>query len=271
MKKSLECLLFLLLVLFASPGSVSSENGKHPVELPACRQQLLETAFMRSFNDPEEFKASGIFQLLGDNEEEVSQIGKITPRPAKIRVEAVPDTGAGEFVSLKVFCDKVFYYNLTIERVMFDFPACVIDQNHLHEGRLRFVSGRQINLITEVSADDILKVFDFYAQSRSLSGMNMKLENNLARLQGRIKKGFVTAEFALRGTTHLSDSKTVVFRCEKLLLNGMTMPRNAIATIFKQINPVFDATKTWLNLNVAKISIKPGFVETHATINHKKG
>ncbi len=271
MKKLPECLLFFLLLFCGHGNIVSSEPAVGSDRPPAASEQLLVAAFTKTFNNPDEFKASGIFQLLGYNDSEISQIGKITPRPSRIRVETVTDSGIGRFASLKVFCEKVFYYNLTIERVVFNFPDCVIDETQLQNGRLRFVAGKQIELTTEVSADDILKVFELYAQARSLSSMNMKLASNSARLRGRIKKGIVTADFSLQGTTQLLDPKTIFFRCERLLLNGMPMPRNAVAAIFKQINPVFDASKTWLNLNVARVCIKPGFVETQATINHKKG
>lgn len=208
---------------------------------------------------------------MGYNETEIAQIGKITPRPANISIEADHDEAFGSYRNLKVLCHKVFYYNLTIERVLFDFPKCSINTEELKAGRLRFTTGEQISLKTEVSADDILRVFNLYAKAKSLSGMRMKLEKNCARLTGRVKKGFVTAAFNLHGNTELVNPKTVIFRCERLNLNGFPVPRNVISSIFRQINPVFDSSKTWFNLNVASISIKPGFVETHATIDRKKG
>ncbi len=270
MKKLLRPFL-VLLVLSVLIGGSSQALIEMPAPSPEQQLQILEAAFMKAFQDPEEFKASGIFQLLGYDAAEISLIGKITPRPASLSVEILPAEGDGSFRTLKVLCNKVSYYNLTIERVTFDFPDSSISLDELANGRLRFKTGSRIDLKTEVSANDILKVFELYAQARSLSGMKMKLDKNSARLVGRIKKGFVTAQFDLKGNTQLLDPKRVYFRCEKLTLNGMPMPRNAVAQIFKQINPVFDASKTWLNLNVASIAIKPGFVETLASISPKKG
>jgi hypothetical protein len=296
--KRLHKLLFFFLLFLANPSNMSllsevlvdveasaaigvadTQNASKTINASATpaiqaaliEKQNLETAFMKTFSDPEEFKASGIFQLLGYNSVEIAQIGKITPRPAEIKVETELSTTPGSYRNLKVLCSKVCYYNLTIERVLFDFPECSIDTAELQAGRLRFLSGEQISLKTEVSADDILRVFNLYAQARSLSQMSMTLEKGRALLKGRIKKGIVTAAFNLRGRTELVDPKTVMFRCERLHLNGYPLPRNVIASIFKQINPVFDSNKTWLNLNVASISIKPGFVVTHATIDRKKG
>lgn len=263
--------LLLMLLMASFSGSLPGHVQDLPEVRVASDALMLETAFIKAFNDPEEFKATGIFQLMGYNAAEIAQIGKITPRPASISVEFDADPLPGTFRSLRVKCFRVLYYNLTIETVQFDFPECSIDVEELAAGRLRFKSGGQISLITDVSADDILKVFAFYAKSRSLSGMKMKLAKNSAQLHGRVKKGFVTAEFRLSGNTRLIDAKTVTFNCERLFLNGMAMPRNVIATIFRQINPVFDARKTWLNLNIASITIKPGFVQTHATIDRKKG
>ncbi len=263
--------LLLMLLMTSFFGSLPGQAESLPEVTVASDALLLETAFIKAFNDPEEFKATGIFQLLGYNAVEIAEIGKITPRPASVSVEFAAGPLPGMFRSLRVKWSRVLYYNLTIETVQFDFPECSIDVAELAAGRLRFKTGGQISLVTDVSADDILKVFAFYARSRSLSGLKMKLAKNSARLHGRVKKGLFTAEFKLNGNTRLINAKTVTFNCERLFLNGMSMPRNVIATIFRQINPVFDSRKTWLNLNISSITINPGFVQTHATIDRKKG
>ncbi len=260
----------IMFFAFCQPAIAASESVV--LEMPVSTGTIcLEQAFWKAFNDPEEFKATGIFQLMGYNGEEIAQIGKITPRPASISIEVEEAPGNGKYKTLKVHCSRVLYYNLTIDRVLFEFPECSIDTDELAAGRLRFKTGEKIRLVTEVSADDILKVFALYARAKSLSRLKMNLEKDCARLRGRVKSGIVTVDFKLHGNTRLVDAKTVLFKCEKLVLNGMPLPHNAIAAIFRQINPVFDAGKTWLNLNVAHICIKPGFVETHATIDRKKG
>lgn len=268
--------MVLILLMISGPvlHARSMRINPEPVMVAGIAGDLqhnLETAFWKAFTDPGEFRASEIFQLLGYNAAEIAQIGKITPMPAKISVEAEKNGQPDGFNNIRVTCHNVYYYNMTIERVVFDFPACRLNLDELSCGRLRFVSGDCIRLKTEVSQSDILKVFDLYARAKALTGLKMKLEKDRATLVGRIKKGFIVAEFNLRGNTELVDSKTVMFRCQRLTLNGSPMPRNAIAGIFAQINPVFDASKTWLNLNVASINIRPGFVETIATIDRKKG
>ncbi len=263
-------MLVIMLMSFVQPAIAGSEAAAPGLPV-ASSAQCLEKAFLKAFNDPEEFKATGIFQLLGYSGDEIAQIGKITPRPASISIEGEEAAGNGVYKTLKVHCNKVIYYNLTIEKVLFEFPECSIDTDELAAGRLRFKTGEKISLVTEVSAADILKVFSLYAKARSLTGLRMDLKKDCASLRGRVKSGIVTVDFRLHGNTRLVDAKTVLFKCEKLILNGMPLPRNAIAAIFRQINPVFDAGKTWLNLNVAQICIKPGFVETHASIDRKKG
>jgi len=110
-----------------------------------------------------------------------------------------------------------------------------------------------------------------FAKARSLSHLKLDLDKDRAHLKGRVKRGLLVVEFNLNGETQLTDPKTVFFRCNRLVLNGSIMPRNAVNAIFSQINPVFDASKTWLNLNIASIRITRGFVETIATIDAKKG
>ncbi|MDD2998441.1 MAG: hypothetical protein EOM80_06000 [Erysipelotrichia bacterium] len=263
MKKTIS--IFCLFVVLLFPSFAGAQAVTFDL------QRGLETAFWKAFSEPEEFKACEIFQLLGYNTAEISMIGKITPRPSKIIVEAEACEIPADFRNIKVICTNVLYYNLTIERVVFDFPDCRIDLDELKNGRLRFLAGDRINVKTEVSQRDILKVFDLFAKASALSRLRLKLDDEVASLKGRVKKGVFVVEFNLKGSTQLVDPKKVVFRCDRLLLNGSPMPRNAVNSIFSRINPVFDATKTWLNLNIASINIKSGFVETIATIERKKG
>ncbi len=256
-------IVFILVLFIAAPVKISAE--------PEKLQELMVNAFFRTFSEAAEFRNSEIFQLMGYSDGEIAEIGRITPRPASISVLIEPEAEPGHFRNIKVICQQVHYYNLVIERVTFEFPDCRLDMTELAHGRLRFLSGILIKLKTEVSQNDILKVFDFFARARSLSGLKLELESGQARLKGRVRQGFLVVEFRVQGDTHLLDNKTVMFKCRKLVLNGSPLPRNAINQIFAQINPVFDASKTWLNLNIASICIRPGFVETIATIEKKKG
>ncbi|EKD83760.1 MAG: hypothetical protein ACD_39C00468G0004 [uncultured bacterium] len=256
---SLLCLLPF--IASASAGSANSEN----------LQKNLEAAFMRAFSDPTEFRNTEVFQLLGYSSEEIAEIGKITPRPAAITVCAESNGQNDAFKNISVNCTKVLYYNLTIDRVTFDFPDCRLCLEELKQGRLRFLESGQIKLKTEVSSDDIARVFDLVARARKLTSLRIKLDKDLATIRGRVKRGLFVVDFKLSGDTELVDPKTVIFRCDRMTLNGSALPRNAVNSVFKQINPVFDAKKTWLNLNIANINIRRGFVETIATIERRKG
>lgn len=255
------CALLLVLLLASNPG----------FSIEPVAAGLLETGFFKALTTPEEFRNSGIFNLLGYNALEINQISSITPRPGRIEVNTGKETAPGEYDRITVVCHNVRYYNLTIERATFEFPECRIDVAELNAGRIRFLSGSQIKLKTEVSQQDILKVFDLFARARSLSHLRLSLDKDKANLKGRVKRGILVVEFNLNGETQLADPKTVLFKCNRLVLNGSPMPRNAVNAIFSQINPVFDASKTWLNLNISSIRITRGFVETIATIDAKKG
>lgn len=254
----------LYLLLMCVPAFAEPESSGN-------LQQNLEVAFMRAFSDPAEFRNSEVFQRLGYSSDEIAEIGKITPRPAAITVHAESNGQPDSFKNISVICTKVLYYNLTIDRVTFDFPDCRLCPDELQQGRLRFLSSDQIKLKTEVSSEDIARVFDLVARARKLTSLRIKLDKDKASVRGRVKRGLLVVDFNLNGSTELVDPKTVVFRCDRMMLNGFRLPRNAVNGIFRQINPVFDAKKTWLNLNIAGISIKRGFVETIATIERRKG
>jgi hypothetical protein len=180
-------LAFALLVLCMQP--VSGE-----VVVSAIVQQNLEQAFKRAFNDPAEFRDSGVFQLLGYTSSEIEQIGKITPRPASITVEADYIEQENVYKNIRVICEKVLYYNLTIDRVTFEFPDCRLSSEDLAEGRLRFISSKQIKLKTEVSADDIARVFDLVARARRLRNLRIELEQDRAKVNGRVRRGLFTVD-----------------------------------------------------------------------------
>jgi hypothetical protein len=257
-------LRFCCLLLTLLPSLVFADSASDNM------QKNLESAFKLAFNDPAEFRNAGIFQLLGYSDDEIAQIGRITPRPASITVLAEPDSDAGAFKNIMVSCTKVSYYNLTIDRVVFDFPGCRLCTDELAQGRLRFLGSEQIKLKTEVSASDIARVFDLVARARNLTSLRIKLEEDRARINGRVKRGLFVVDFNITGNTELVDSDTVIFRCDRMLLNRAVVPRNTVNAVFKEINPVFDARKTWLNLNIAAIKIRQGFVETIATIERRK-
>lgn len=252
-------------ILLLTGAAVFADNVD--VEL----HKKLERAFFKAFSTPEEFKGSEIFQLLDYDAAEIAQIGRITPRPASIAVQAENGETSDSFKNIRVVCRSVHYYNMIIDKVTFDFPDCRVNLQELDNGNLRFLAGDIIKLKTEVSQNDILKVFDFYTRAKNLSSLKLKLDDDKASLRGKIKKGFLVVEFKLHGKTLLLDPKKVVFNCNYLVLNGARMPRNATNAIFAQINPVFDATKTWLNLHIDSIKITNGFVETVASIHKKKG
>ncbi|KAF1083604.1 MAG: hypothetical protein GQF41_0382 [Candidatus Rifleibacterium amylolyticum] len=252
--------VFLLLMLPAARADIAS----------ASMQQNLETAFMRALSDPAEFRNTGVFQLLGYSADEIAQIGRITPRPAAITVRAESSSEAGTYDNIRVECTKVSYYNLTIDRVIFDFPRCRICLDELAQSRLRFLGSDLIKLKTEVSAADIARVFELVARARNLTSLRIKLEEEMARISGRVKRGLFVVDFNITGDTELIDAKTVAFRCDRMLLNRAVVPRNTVNAVFRTINPVFDARKTWLNLNIAKINIRRGMVETIATIERRK-
>ena len=260
----LPLLLLFCLLATVQPKPTFAENS-------ALQQKNLEAAFMRAFSDPAEFRNSEVFQLLGYSREEISEIGKITPRPAAITVFAEPNGLVDGFKNIRVVCTKVLYYNLTIDQVTFEFPDCRLCLNELSQGRLRFLGSDQIKLKTEVSSTDIARVFELVARARKLSKLKIKLDKDRATIHGRVQRGLFVVEFNLTGDTELLDPKTVEFRCDRLMMNRVAIPRNTVRSISRQINPIFDANKTWLNLNISSISIRRGFVETIATIDRRKG
>jgi len=142
MNKSASAFLCLTLLLFLLNSVVAVEGAS---------AELLKAGFFKALSSPEEFRNSGIFNLLGYNELEINQISSVTPRPATIEVKTSSENETGQYDLITVVCHNVHYYNLTIERATFEFPECIIDLGELRSGRIRFLAGSQIRLKIEVS------------------------------------------------------------------------------------------------------------------------
>ncbi|GAB4279920.1 MAG: hypothetical protein Kow0029_24140 [Candidatus Rifleibacteriota bacterium] len=272
--KIFNTVMVIMLALLLIPGLVLAEKLADQENKLLNRHDtasLLLSGFSAALATPDEFKNTRIFNLLGYSESEIALIGKITPRPASISVEFETPEANGEFSNIKIICSQVTYYNLTIATATFEFPDCRLDLESLNNGKIRFVRSKKIRLKTEVSEDDIIKVFDLFARARSLHDIKLKLKTDKARIDGWYRKGLLTVHFKIEGDVLLKDSKKVDFACDRLTLNRIPLPRNTARAIIAKINPVFDSTKTWLNLNIEKINILDGFVETIASIDRKKG
>ncbi len=250
---------------FGAPCLAESAGGRMPVG--SDTEQLLHDAFTAAFRDPAEFRATRLFDVLGYAPDQVRAMSEITPRPASLSIEAEPaDDGPGSYAMVRVRCKGVRYYNLTIDHAGFDFPHVRIDAEALKTGHLRFLSAERIDLETNVSADDILKVFSFFAKARHLSKMTLRLDSKETVLTGNIRQGFILAQFRVCGKPKLISTDRIAFDCRKLSINGLPLPVAAIRAMFSRINPVFDARKTWLNLVIQTMGVENGFVRTRAAI-----
>ncbi|MGM0598281.1 MAG: hypothetical protein ACQETH_00570 [Candidatus Rifleibacteriota bacterium] len=258
------CVLVLTLIFFEFSLSASEIPG------PKLRKNLRK-GFFKAFATPSEFKATGIFDLLDYSKEEIAQIGKITPEPENLKIKYKKDVKNGAFKNIKVICSKVKYYNLNIATATFEFPDCELDKEELANNRIKFVKSDLIKLKTEVSQNNLLKVFELFARARSLKNLDLKLKKDRVRLDGRYRKGWLVVHFRVQGDVKLVNPKIVDFNCSRLTLNRIPMPRNARRSIISRINPVFNSSKTWLNLNIKEIKIFKGSVQTIATIDKKKG
>jgi hypothetical protein len=237
-------------------------------------QELLTKAFENTFSSPKAFKDSRVFQILGYDLAETDMIAKITPYPKKLEVKVETDELCENpdnigFKSISVTCDRVNYYSMVIERVVFIFPNCVLDRDSLKKGTLKFLNADEIQLEVLVSEKDISNVFALFAQAKALTSLEMKLTPNLCKLFGNVKMGFFRAQFEVSGVVDLINPKQVNFICNRMVINKQVQPRNFVSAIIAQINPVFDSTKAWINLNVSDIRITSGFVATKAVINRK--
>ncbi len=233
-------------------------------------KEKLERAFFAAFSDQEQFKSSQVFQLLEYKQSEIDSLGNVTPRPASITVEFEMDEVPGFFKTIRVLCREIKYYKLTISSAVFEFPNCKLNMDELEQGKVRFEKLPNLKIETNVSEQDILKVFDLYARSRNLQDLKLSLDKKRITLRGYYKKGFLTVYFKVFGKTRLVSPKVIDFRCNRLTLNGIPIPRSSIGSIFSKINPVFDATKTWLNLSIDKVVVGNGLVKSFSRIDTRK-
>jgi len=260
--------IYIILYIFVGLNTACpAESASCGVEIGSETGKQLLDAFTAAFNDPAEFRATGLFDVLGYTPDQVKAMSEITPRPASLSVESEPTAGnPGSYKVLRVRCSGVRYYNLTIDHAGFDFPNVQIDVDALKSGHLRFLSAERVDLETNVSADDILKVFGFFAKARRLSKLALRLGSKETVLTGNIRQGFILAQFRVCGRPKLISSDRIVFDCRKLAINGLPLPTAAIRAMFSRINPVFDARKTWLNLVLQSMGVENGFVRTRAAI-----
>ncbi|MBR4569532.1 MAG: hypothetical protein IKO19_02515 [Candidatus Riflebacteria bacterium] len=281
--------LFLILVLFLNNSFIYAQNiASDSFENPQLFwKPKLEYAFTKTFSSSHEFSACQVFQCLDYNLAEITQIRRITPFPASLTVEfdgieeaylpvktddnsVSTQTRVLKFKKLDVICDKVHYFDMEIERMTFGFPDSVIEYDYLDKGRLKFVSASKIDLLVKVSENDLLSVLNLYPRAKALSNVKIILTPNQCQSKGRVKLGFLVAEYKIKGFIKQVSPKIIDFSCSKLTINGITQPRAFVKTIMSYINPVFDSSKVWINLNISSMNIIKGYVMTNAVINKKE-
>ena len=281
--------VFLILMLFLNNSFIYAQNiASDSLENPQLFwKPKLEYAFMKTFSSSHEFGACQVFQCLDYDLAEIAQIRRITPFPASLTVEidgieedylpvktdessVSSQTRVLKFKKLNVICDKVHYFDMEIERMTFGFPDCVIEYDYLDKGRLKFASATKIDLLVKVSENDLLSVLNLYPKAKSLSNVKIILTPNQCQSRGRVKLGFLVAEYKIKGFIKQISPKTIDFSCSKLTINGIPQPRAFVRTIMGYINPVFDSSKVWVNLNIISMNIIQGFVITNAVINKKE-
>lgn len=279
----LSFILIIPIALFGQENVVTTEQIAIEGQNSAINT-FLEKAFYKTFSNSHEFASCQIFQLLGYDLAEISLIKRITPNPLALKVDfniskaenaKVRDcnniaSSSLSFEKLNVICDKVHYYDMIIERVTFGFPDSIIDKIALNKGKLRFLAGSRIDLKVEVSEENLLSVMKLYAKSKNLSSVKVQLKKDNCRIIGRVKMSFAVAEFDIKGHIKQLSPKTINFISDKFLINGLQQPRAFVNSILNYVNPVFDSTKLWMNLNITKMELKKGFVETTASIDKKE-
>ena len=281
--------LFLILVLFLNNSFIYAQNiASDSLENPQLFwKPKLEYAFMKTFSSSHEFSACQVFQCLDYDLAEIAQIRRITPFPASLTVEfdgieeaylpvtaddnsVSTQTRVLKFKKLDVICDKVHYFDMEIERMTFGFPDSIIEYDYLDKGRLKFASASKIDLLVKVSENDLLSVLNLYPRAKALSNVKIILTPNQCQSKGRVKLGFLVAEYKIKGFIKQVSPKIIDFSCSKLTINGITQPRAFVKTIMSYINPVFDSSKVWINLNISSMNIIKGYVLTNAVINKKE-
>lgn len=233
--------------------------------LPVVADDLgnLEKAFTLAFANPRAFEKTRLFEVLGYSQAQIKQMVEVTPRPASLSIEYLGVPGPdGMFDKIKVKASKVKYYNMTIDHAVFEFPRVRLDMKKLASGVLEFRNAVQIGIETYVSEADILGVFDLFAKARNLSHLRMEISHRQAVLKGRSRRGLLLIAFEVFGSPRLEGTKIIQFDCKKMVLNGLSLPQAAINALFKQINPVFDARKTWLKLDLQEILLEKGFIHS---------
>ena len=287
--KHLFIAIFFLMMLFSNNSLLFATNiASDTVESSELYwKPKLEYAFMKTFSSSHEFSACQVFQCLDYDLAEISQIRRITPFPASLTIEfegleeaylpvksdevsIATQTRVLNFKKLNVICDKVHYFDMEIERMIFGFPDSAIEYDYLDKGRLKFVSASKIDLWVKVSEDNLLSVLNLYPKAKALSNVKIILTPNQCQSKGRVKLGFLVAEYKIKGYIKQISPKKVDFSCSKLTINGITQPRAFIRTIMGYINPVFDSSKVWINLNIINMNIIQGFVITNAVITKKE-
>ncbi|MFZ2960001.1 MAG: hypothetical protein WA705_24230 [Candidatus Ozemobacteraceae bacterium] len=226
-------------------------------------QRLFELAFKKAFSDGQALSDTRLFEKLGYTSDQIKAMVEITPRPASVRVECIPDPQVvGRYSLLRIHASQIHYYKLVIDHGTLDFPGALIDLPALNEGRLVFQNLDNVDIETFVSSDDFLKVFQFFASAKKLSDLKMKISPKETSLSGKVKKGFLTVVFKVFGLPALDGPKKVRFNCKRLVLNGVSLPRAAVHALFNSINPVFDANRTWLDLELKAVANEEGFIRS---------
>lgn len=255
-----QCRFFLvfgavLTCLACSP--VTGQTGSSPRDL----KPLLENAFALAFSTGQEFQSTRLFDCLGYSPEQVKAIVEVTPRPATLSVEFEPDPAeAGKFRRLRVVAQGVHYYNLLIQQGTLDFSDASLDQGALDQGRLEFRKIARVGIETRVASADILKVFNFFSAARQLSRLKLSIHPKETTLSGKVRRGLFVANFSVSGSAEVDKPKQVRFNCRRMIINGLSLPRAAIRAMFNHVNPVFDARKTWLNLELENVINEEGTV-----------
>jgi hypothetical protein len=262
--------VFLSIVLFLILGISGEIQAKEFWKVDSQLHQYLISAFKTAFKTPEEFKNTQAFHLLGYNANEINLIGKITPRTDQIKVTFERGGSSGFFKSLSVTGKNVNYYKLVIDSATFSFKNIKLDLDQLKAGKIVFDKLDRINIETNVSEKDILRVFELFAKAKKLKKLQVKLKKEKTRVSGWFYKGFLAVYFKIFGTPILEGKKKIFFNCKRMTLNGIPLPRNAIRSIFSRINPVFDASRTWLNLEIDEIVTSKGKVKSLGRIEPRK-
>lgn len=253
--------IFRLLLLMALAWQVSTPVFSQSVVPTDTQKTLLERAFTRAFSAGTEFRATGLFDRLGYSPEQVKAIVEVTPRPATLSVSVEPDPIIpGKYRSLRIHALGVHYYNLLIQEATLDFSSSEIDIPALEEGRLSFRAIPQVGIETRVAATDILKVFGFFASARKLSDLKLSITSKATTLTGKLRRGLFTAQFKVTGAATVEKPRRINFNCRRMIINGLSLPRAAIRTMFNHVNPVFDSSRTWLNLELDEVVNEDGKV-----------